>query len=197
MQFQALNIRRPRTSIQTRLGTTYHESGTLRMGEDPAKSVVNPDSQFHFVTNLYAGDAAACGSANPVMNGVAIRRRLARRLVPEGDAAQPLRPFVQYPPPGAFPGRNRDHAVRWEVIRELAHVWAWYVPRDRWCAPISPQLRPRHALCTIPMPQNYVLELGFFIRTSQTNSDAKKLSLPRNHQFTTESRIPLFREALS
>jgi choline dehydrogenase-like flavoprotein len=54
--------------------------------------VVNPDGQFHFATNLYAGDAAVlptCGSANPVMNGVAIRRRLARRLVPEGDAAQP------------------------------------------------------------------------------------------------------------
>src|SRR5260370_28271807 len=67
---------------------------------------VNPDSQFHFVTNLYAGDAAVlpnCGSANPVMNGVAIRRRLARRLVPEGDAGQPLRPFVQYPPPASPP----------------------------------------------------------------------------------------------
>src|SRR5215467_10775812 len=57
------------------LGTTFHESGTLRMGDDPTKAVVNPDSQFHFVTNLYAGDAAVlptCGSANPVMNGVAI-----------------------------------------------------------------------------------------------------------------------------
>ena len=65
-----------------------------------------PDSQFHFVTNLYAGDAAVlptCGSANPVMNGVAIRRRLARRLVPQGDGALPLQAFVQYPPPSAPP----------------------------------------------------------------------------------------------
>ena len=70
------------------------------MGEDPLKSVVNPDCQFHFVTNLYAGDAAVlptCGSANAVMNGVAIRRRLARRLVPEGDAGQPLRNFSPIP----------------------------------------------------------------------------------------------------
>ena len=156
------------------LGTTFHESGTLRMGEDPVKSVVNPDSQFHFVTNLYAGDAAVlpnCGSANPVMNGVAIRRRLARRLVPEGDAGQPLRPFVQYPPPASPPptgtvitlfdgksfanwrmsGRGTfqviDGALQSVPSFDLAMLW-----------------------CTIPMPQNYVLELEFFIRTFQTNS---------------------------
>src|SRR5262249_46270676 len=70
------------------LGTTYHESGTLRMGNDPTRSVVNADGQFHYVTNLFSGDAAVlptCGSANPVMNGIALRRRLAKRLVPEGD----------------------------------------------------------------------------------------------------------------
>jgi GMC oxidoreductase len=84
------------------LGTTYHESGTLRMGDDPNQSVVNADGQFHFVTNLYAGDASVlptCGSANPVMNGIALRRRLARRLVPEGEgignpqSGRPIRPF--------------------------------------------------------------------------------------------------------
>ena len=37
------------------LGTTFHESGTLRMGDDPGRSVVNPDSQFHFVTNRTPG----------------------------------------------------------------------------------------------------------------------------------------------
>jgi hypothetical protein len=37
------------------------------------------------------------------MNGFAIRRRLARRLVPEGDSAKPPRPFVQYPPPAPSP----------------------------------------------------------------------------------------------
>ena len=65
------------------LGTTYHESGTLRMGDDPAHSVVNGDGQFHYVTNLFAGDASVlptCGSANPVMNGIGLQRRLAKRL---------------------------------------------------------------------------------------------------------------------
>jgi choline dehydrogenase-like flavoprotein len=59
------------------------------MGDDPTRSAVNGDGQFHYVTNLYAGDASVlptCGSANPVMNGIAIRRRLAKHLVPEGEA---------------------------------------------------------------------------------------------------------------
>jgi Domain of Unknown Function (DUF1080)/GMC oxidoreductase len=156
------------------LGTTFHESGTLRVGDDPTKSVLNSDSQFHFVTNLYAGDASVlptCGSANPVMNGVAIRRRLARRLVPEGDASQPPRRFVQYPPPPAPPapgttiplfdghslanwrmaGRGTFHAIDGALQSvpsfDLGMLW-----------------------CTIPMPLNYVLELEFFIRTIQTNS---------------------------
>src|SRR5205807_5058751 len=71
------------------LGTTFHESGTLRIGNDPARSAANADCQFHHVTNLYTGDAAVlptCGSANPVMNGVGIRRRLAKRIAPEGEA---------------------------------------------------------------------------------------------------------------
>jgi hypothetical protein len=54
------------------------------MGESPALSVTNPDGQFHYVSNLYAGDASVlptCGSANPVMNGIALRRRLARRRI--------------------------------------------------------------------------------------------------------------------
>src|SRR5512136_2559288 len=33
------------------LGTTHHETGTLWMGDDPAKSVTSPDGRFHFVTN--------------------------------------------------------------------------------------------------------------------------------------------------
>jgi len=155
------------------LGTTFHESGTLRMGEDPAKSVVNPDSQFHFVTNLYAGDAAVlptCGSANPVMNGVAIRRRLARRLVPEGDAGQPLRPFVQYPPPATpptgtmitlFDGKSFSN---WRMSgRGTFHVIDGALQS-------VPSFDLGMLWCTTPMTQSYVLELEFFIRTFQTNS---------------------------
>ncbi len=161
------------------LGTTYHESGTLRMGEDPAQSVVNPDGQFHYVTNLYAGDASVlptCGSANPVMNGIALRRRLARRLVPEGDgigsggSGRPIQPFFQpvmLAPPAAgtviqlfdgktlanwrMAGRGTFHAIDSALQSvpsfDLGLLW-----------------------CTIPMPQNFRLELDFFIRTNQTNS---------------------------
>jgi choline dehydrogenase-like flavoprotein len=156
------------------LGTTYHESGTLRMGEHPARSVVNSDGQFHNVTNLFAGDAAVlptCGSANPTMNGVALRRRLARRLVPEGDGGKPPRSFAQYPMPAVAPapgtiltlfdgqslanwrmaGRGTFHAIDGALQSvpsfDLGLLW-----------------------CTIPMPQNYRLELEFFTRTFQTNS---------------------------
>src|SRR5262249_30701346 len=90
------------------LGTTYHESGTLRMGDDPTQSVTNADSQFHQVTNLYAGDASVlptCGSANQVINGIALRRRLPKPFVPEGDgienpaSGRPIRAFSQPPMP--------------------------------------------------------------------------------------------------
>jgi hypothetical protein len=162
------------------LGTTYHESGTLRMGDDPAQSVTNAEGQFHYVTNLYAGDASVlptCGSANPVMNGVALRRRLAKRLVPEGDgignpqSGRPIRPFFQPAMPAAPPalgtviplfdgqtltnwrmaGRGTFHAIDGALQSvpsfDLGLLW-----------------------CTIPMPRNFRLELEFFTRLLQSNS---------------------------
>jgi Domain of Unknown Function (DUF1080)/GMC oxidoreductase len=156
------------------LGTTFHESGTLRTGDDPAKSVVNADSQFHFVTNLYSGDAAVlptCGSANPVMNGVAIRRRLARRLVPEGDAGQRARRFVQYPPPATPPSPGSvitlfdgTSLANWRMAgRGTFHLINGALQS-------VPSFELGMLWCTIPMPQDFVLELEFFIRTMQTNS---------------------------
>jgi choline dehydrogenase-like flavoprotein len=162
------------------LGTTFHESGTLRMGDDPTRSVVSADGQFHHVTNLYAGDAAVlptCGSGNPVMNGVALRRRLAKRLVPEGDgigaptSGRPIRPFPTIAMPSVPPapgtvltlfdgqtlanwrmaGRGTFHAIDGALQSvpsfDLGLLW-----------------------CTIPMPRSYRLELEFFSRTFQTNS---------------------------
>jgi choline dehydrogenase-like flavoprotein len=39
-------------------GTSLHETGTLRMGSDPAKFVTNRFGQTHDVPNLYVCDAS-------------------------------------------------------------------------------------------------------------------------------------------
>jgi choline dehydrogenase-like flavoprotein len=156
------------------LGTTFHESGTLRMGDDPAASVVNAEGQFHNVTNLYAGDASVlptCGSANPVMNGIAVRRRLARRLAPEGDGAQPLRPFAHYPasaaPPAAgtvIPLFDGTSLTDWRMAgRGTFHVVDGALQS-------VPSFDLGLLWCTVPMPAHYRLELEFLTRTPHTNS---------------------------
>ena len=162
------------------LGTTFHESGTLRMGDDPMRSVVNGDGQFHYVTNLYAGDASVlptCGSANPVMNGVAIRRRLAKRLVPEGEADMPA-PGSPNGPPVFTPAMPISPPTTGTIIQlfdgnTLQH---WRMAGRGTFHAIDGALQsvPSFDLgllwCTIPMPQNYRLELDFFIRLFNTNS---------------------------
>jgi choline dehydrogenase-like flavoprotein len=65
------------------LGTTYHEAGTLWMGEDPATSVTDTRGRFHHVSNAYACDQSlfpTVGSVNPVLTGLALARRLADHL---------------------------------------------------------------------------------------------------------------------
>jgi hypothetical protein len=105
------------------------------------------------------------------MNGTAIRRRLARRLVPEGDAAQPLRDYVLYLPPSSPPPTGSVMALfdgttlaNWRMAgRGTFHVIDGALQS-------VPSFDLGLLWCTIPMPQNYVLELEFFIRTMQTNS---------------------------
>lgn len=66
------------------LGTTHHESGTLRMGDDPTTSVTTPNGRFHRVSNAYAIGPAllpTMGSPNPMLSGVALSRRMADHLV--------------------------------------------------------------------------------------------------------------------
>lgn len=79
------------------MGTTHHEAGSLWMGEDPAKSVTNPDGRFHFVDNAYVAGPAlfpSVGSPNPMLTGTALARRTADKLLasmphPEAPAAEP------------------------------------------------------------------------------------------------------------
>lgn len=65
------------------LGTTYHESGTLWMGDDPATSVTDTVGRFHHVSNAYACDQSilpTVGSANPVLTGLTLAKRVAEAL---------------------------------------------------------------------------------------------------------------------
>jgi GMC oxidoreductase len=65
------------------LGTTYHESGTLWMGDDPATSVTNIDGRFHHIVNAYCVDQAlfpTVGSANPTLTTLTLTRKIAEHI---------------------------------------------------------------------------------------------------------------------
>lgn len=69
--------------IRDGLGTTWHESGTLWMGDDPNSSVTNPFGQFHQVKNVWGVDQAVfprSGSPNPVPTGLTIARLAAEQI---------------------------------------------------------------------------------------------------------------------
>ena len=66
------------------LGSTFHEAGTLIMGEDPTSSVTDIDGKFHGISNLYCCDQAifpSVGSANPVLTGLTLTRRIVEALI--------------------------------------------------------------------------------------------------------------------
>ena len=60
------------------LGTTHHDAGTMRMGDNVADAVTNDFGQIHDTTNCYiAGPALfpTIGSPNPMLTSVALGRR--------------------------------------------------------------------------------------------------------------------------
>jgi choline dehydrogenase-like flavoprotein len=70
-------------AIEDGLGTTYHECGTLWMGDDPEISVTDAGGRFHHVANAYCVDQAlftTAGSANPVPTGLTLARKVARGI---------------------------------------------------------------------------------------------------------------------
>jgi len=74
------------------VGTTHHEAGTLRMGDDPNKSVTDANCRFHQVTNAYVAGPAlfpTIGSPNPMLTGIALVRRLGDNLMPEPPLGAP------------------------------------------------------------------------------------------------------------
>jgi len=67
------------------LGTTHHEAGTLRMGDNASDSVTDVNCRLHGVQNTYlAGPALfpSTGSPNPMLTGIALARRLGDHLLP-------------------------------------------------------------------------------------------------------------------
>jgi choline dehydrogenase-like flavoprotein len=71
------------SSSRDGLGTTYHESGTLWMGDFPAQSVTNVNGRFHHVANAYCVDQAlfpSVGSANPTLTGLTLTRKIAEHI---------------------------------------------------------------------------------------------------------------------
>ena len=76
-------LARPFPAWHRGIGTTYHEAGTLWMGDDPTTSVTDANGRLHHIDNVYVGDQAAfptVGSANPVLTGLTLARRLAEHL---------------------------------------------------------------------------------------------------------------------
>ena len=66
------------------LGSTYHESGTLWMGIDPASSVTDPNGRFHHVANAYCADQSlfvTVGSVNPVLTGLTLARKVSDAVI--------------------------------------------------------------------------------------------------------------------
>ena len=60
------------------LGTTHHDAGTMRMGDNIADAVTNDFGRIHDTTNCYVASPAlfpALGSPNPMLTGVALARR--------------------------------------------------------------------------------------------------------------------------
>jgi choline dehydrogenase-like flavoprotein len=71
------------SSTRDGLGTTHHEAGTLRMGDDPTTSVTDSDCRFHGVVNAYVAGPAlfpTIGSPNPMLTSTALARRTADHL---------------------------------------------------------------------------------------------------------------------
>jgi hypothetical protein len=65
------------------LGTTHHDAGTMRMGDNVADAVTNDFGRVHDTANCYiAGPALfpTVGSPNPMLTGVALGRRTADLL---------------------------------------------------------------------------------------------------------------------
>jgi choline dehydrogenase-like flavoprotein len=75
--------------IRDSLGTTYHESGTMWMGEAPFSSPTDGRGRFRHVANAYCADQSLFtrgGSANPVPTGLTLARGVAAAITGQDDS---------------------------------------------------------------------------------------------------------------
>jgi len=66
------------------IGDQNHDSGTCRMGDDPATSVVNRYGQVHGISGLYVADNSvlpSLGAANPTLTTIALAIRTADYII--------------------------------------------------------------------------------------------------------------------
>jgi choline dehydrogenase-like flavoprotein len=65
--------------------STIHMHGTMRMGIDPATSVVDPDGEAHGIARLFIADTSVfpdgIGGPNPTLTAQAVATRIAERIV--------------------------------------------------------------------------------------------------------------------
>jgi hypothetical protein len=160
------------------LGTTHHEAGTLWMGDAPQTSVTNPDGRFHAVSNAFVGDLSVlptAGSANPMLPGIALARRLAKHLVPEGDGrlqADPAKPKPFRLPASESPVvRPEQPPADAEGFSPLfdgtTSFWRMAGKGQFFVIGDTLQSLPGNDLgliwCTIPTPADFVLRLEWLV----------------------------------
>ncbi len=87
------------------LGTTHHDAGTMRMGDNVADSVTNDFGRIHDTTNCYVAGPAlfpTVGSPNPMLTGVALGRRTAfllnENVLPGPDPVVSTQPEAGFRP---------------------------------------------------------------------------------------------------
>jgi choline dehydrogenase-like flavoprotein len=139
------------------LGTTHHEAGTLRMGDDPNSSVTNPNARFHDVANAYALGPTlqpTVGSPNPMLTSIALGRRLADHLVP-------VAPIPAEGPRSLFNGNNLDG---WEPAGQGSFVVA------NGALLAAPGGDLGLLWCTTPTPADFILRCEWRLAQATDNS---------------------------
>lgn len=82
----------PLDILRQGLGTTYHDAGTLWMGDDPNTSITDTNGHFHHIANAYVVDQAAHpdgGVANPVPTGLVVARKTAADIIDRHSTHKP------------------------------------------------------------------------------------------------------------